>query len=937
MKYEPAGTRLKLLRVFPRPGRLAVGIQFSPNQGGTAVKLYPWSSGRYPCVSSKRRRGRRPTRNRSTDGSLFDQIKRMTGAGGQAGRVSAASSTGVVPPPFGGLSVVPPGKVDVGGGAGSPPLVTPSGMTRFLPWKRTGLNGSASEGVSGAGDRAGNGGVAGKNKDVSAMAFVKKAYGSVNGDKGRLATSNLRKMLPQGRKDIRDQKKIRHAYSLSRQGSMGLTAQDVESCHSVLSSGETRESQQDGLAAAEGEDEEPNVERTVLFNDGSSYSGEWRGSHIEGRGVFMWANGDRFEGEWKHDVQHGQGTYAAADGSMYYGGWKDGVKDGEGVYRSPWGLGKGDAEMPQLFLRRYEDGVLVKEVALDLPHETKGRIRHKLEKHREKHEVARKRKEEVQRPLKPGEVIYKGHHSYDLMRQLQIGIMYGIAQEEAGGLLAAGVDAAGSADEVGQAAAGQPQSSNASEPSMQPDRSSQKPGVLCTLTKRDYSAVVVQSFPSTNSLRAFVYKEYVPKVFRVLRESFGVDSADYLVSITGGPALREMPSPGASGCIFFLSEDDRFFIKSVRKDEMGIVLNFMKHYQRYVFQNPMTLLVKFFGIHRVSPWLGKNARFVVMGNVLPTERRMHRKFDLKGSTYKRTVGKERLQDPDVTLKDLDIDMKFLVSSRNYLKVLATMQNDVNFLASRNLIDYSLLLGVHVISWGERQWYSPEEVLQNGELLHAHMGGHDEGLPGASPTRAGSALGAGRVSSRSLDQKKYHSLAFSRNLVQNVDSLELLDAGESEIVKSAASLIASANSVRDAARTSAASASSSMEFSKKPAALKAAMSRIESTQGLEQGVISFPDADGQTSIGWGMPAISVQVDADGVEHRTPVLLYFGIIDFLQRYNTRKKIEKLWKTTLHGPSVSVADPFHYASRFMTFMKGVFVDIGDQFGDVDGLEFV
>ena len=99
----------------------------------------------------------------------------------------------------------------------------------------------------------------------------------------------------------------------------------------------------------------------------------------------------------------------------------------------------------------------------------------------------------------------------------------------------------------------------------------------------------------------------------------------------------------------------------------------------------------------------------------------------------------------------------------------------------------------------------------------------------------------------------------------------------------------------------------------------------------------PDADGQTSIGWGMPAISVQVDANGVEHRTPVLLYFGIIDFLQRYNTRKKVEKLWKTTLRGPSVSVADPVHYANRFMSFMKGVFVDIGDQFGEVEGMEFV
>lgn len=35
------------------------------------------------------------------------------------------------------------------------------------------------------------------------------------------------------------------------------------------------------------------------------------------------------------------------------------------------------------------------------------------------------------RPLQPGEVIYKGHHSYDLMRQLQLGILYSIAQAAA--------------------------------------------------------------------------------------------------------------------------------------------------------------------------------------------------------------------------------------------------------------------------------------------------------------------------------------------------------------------------------------------------------------------------------------------------------------------------------------------------------------------------
>ena len=424
------------------------------------------------------------------------------------------------------------------------------------------------------------------------------------------------------------------------------------------------------------------------------------------------------------------------------------------------------------------------------------------------------------------------------------------------------------------------------------------------LSKKDYSAVLVQEFPSSNSLPAFEYKEYVPKLFKLLRESFGVDSADYLVSITGGPALRELPSPGASGCIFFLSEDDRFFIKSVRKDEMGIVLQFMKHYQRHVCRNPTTLLVKFFGIHRVSPWFGRglgNARFVVMGNVLTTEKRMHRKFDLKGSTYKRTIGKERLQDPNATLKDLDIDMRFLLSPRTYQKVMETMQQDVSFLADRNLIDYSLLLGVHVIAWGEHQWYPPGEGFQIGEV----DGEHSE-------------------SARSLDKNRYQSLAFSRNLVQHVDSLELLESEDSEMVRNAASLIASANSVRDAARTSAASATL-MQFSQSSSAWQSSASMVP-----ERGHdVGFDES----SIGWAMPAIAVQKESG---EKTPVLLYFGIIDFLQKFNTRKRLEKWWKTTLHGPTVSVADPKRYAHRFMESMKGIFVDI-EQCGDAEGMEYV
>lgn len=47
-----------------------------------------------------------------------------------------------------------------------------------------------------------------------------------------------------------------------------------------------------------------------------------------------------------------------------------------------------------------------------------------------------------------------------------------------------------------------------------------------------------------------------------------------------------------------------------------------------------------------------------MGNVLPSDLRLHRRYDLKGSTYCRTAGEEeRAVKPHCTLKDLDVDMQ----------------------------------------------------------------------------------------------------------------------------------------------------------------------------------------------------------------------------------------------------------------------------------------
>lgn len=57
---------------------------------------------------------------------------------------------------------------------------------------------------------------------------------------------------------------------------------------------------------------------------------------------------------------------------------------------------------------------------------------------------------------------------------------------------------------------------------------------------------------------------------RNLRELFKIDAADYMMSICGNDALRELSSPGKSGSVFFLSQDERFMIKTLRKSEVKV-------------------------------------------------------------------------------------------------------------------------------------------------------------------------------------------------------------------------------------------------------------------------------------------------------------------------------------------------------------------------------
>lgn len=59
-------------------------------------------------------------------------------------------------------------------------------------------------------------------------------------------------------------------------------------------------------------------------------------------------------------------------------------------------------------------------------------------------------------------------------------------------------------------------------------------------------------------------------IFRNLRELFKLNAADYMMSICGDDGLRELSSPGKSGSLFYLSHDDRFVIKTLKKSELKV-------------------------------------------------------------------------------------------------------------------------------------------------------------------------------------------------------------------------------------------------------------------------------------------------------------------------------------------------------------------------------
>jgi len=145
-------------------------------------------------------------------------------------------------------------------------------------------------------------------------------------------------------------------------------------------------------------------------------------------------------------------------------------------------------------------------------------------------------------------------------------------------------------------------------------------------------------------------------------------------------------------------------MKTVTKKEYRLLRSMLKRYFQHIAANPDTLIVRFLGLHCLSVHMSRRMNetlqsrtklyFVVMANMFDAPFEVHRKYDLKGSWVGRTTPSSNAAD---TLKDVDFtrsNTKIEVGEEIATQLIEQIVRDSKFLSENNIIDYSLLVGIH---------------------------------------------------------------------------------------------------------------------------------------------------------------------------------------------------------------------------------------------------
>lgn len=212
-----------------------------------------------------------------------------------------------------------------------------------------------------------------------------------------------------------------------------------------------------------------------------------------------------------------------------------------------------------------------------------------------------------------------------------------------------------------------------------------------TKSKHIYQANIIEHFPKSFSL--------IRKIDNILNEEI----TEAFNPILNKDSLRTIKeSEGKSGSFFFNTHDKKFILKTISNTEKNTINeNFIEQYTSFMQQNGETsFITKIYGVFTIILTESSSINVILMPNIIQFPYSLISKvFDLKGSRIDRltldfnSTVKNKLR----ALKDLDFiwinDTQGIADFNNDAinEITLTLDSDLAFLRSLNLMDYSLLV------------------------------------------------------------------------------------------------------------------------------------------------------------------------------------------------------------------------------------------------------
>jgi len=313
-----------------------------------------------------------------------------------------------------------------------------------------------------------------------------------------------------------------------------------------------------------------------------------------------------------------------------------------------------------------------------------------------------------------------------------------------------------------------------------------------------------------------------------------------------------------------------------------VLTKILPSYYDHVMRYTHTLLPRFYGFHRIET-AEYSFYFIITESVFKSGLSIHETYDLKGSKVNRTN-----KEGTGILKDLDLKKKLRYGDKKKAFI-NQLKSDVKFLEMNEIMDYSLLVGIHRIDTSIDD--NPPNSSDQSPIILSFPKKRKSYFVGISNKALGNAKGF----------------------------MEFIE--DTETTKNS-----SPTETQDKIPTPQSPVKPSPENSEDE-------DEISESIPIEKDQKDCPPSPligkqgSYTRFSIDRPPCLFQADQGGtraftIERGIGNEIYFvGVIDILIRYATKKKAETIGKSIIHGSeTISVVAPHKYALRFLRFIDTV-----------------